>query len=245
MAPFIGPAIGRDGLLLRVEALNTRGVAPDRRRTRLVVDDFGNAVCYARRCSECKRWLPLTFEHYCVAERDALGMQPRCRDCTSVGRARWENDNRERSRANKRAAEKRRCQDPEYINRKRAYWREYRQRLQSDPVLRARRLEEQRRYRAKLAKDANRLARNREVDRMGARLRTERTTGKLVTELRTATPKHAPKVRAVVTTVPAAPLAAVLMARVRMIERREMMWSGEKTQSASGRKRVCRGGRRL
>lgn len=86
--PFLGPVFTADGPLLVEALVGRKGTFPEvhRRATRLVVDDYGDAVCYERRCGSCMRWLPLDFAWF-APRRDHIGrgMQGRCRECVRVG----------------------------------------------------------------------------------------------------------------------------------------------------------------
>lgn len=85
--PFLGPVFTAGGPLLVEALVGRKGTHPEahRRATRLVVDDYGNAVCYERRCGSCMRWMPLDFAWF-APRRDHIGrgMQGRCRECVRV-----------------------------------------------------------------------------------------------------------------------------------------------------------------
>lgn len=85
---FLGPAVGRDGRLELVETLAGRGYPRERhrQRTRVVVDDYGDAVMYERRCPLCLEWLPLTLDHFDPEDnpRARIRMQAACRPCQVV-----------------------------------------------------------------------------------------------------------------------------------------------------------------
>lgn len=85
--PFLGSVWTADGPLL-VRALGRTSPMVHRRATRLVVDDYGNAVAYQRRCPDCMEWLPLSFDYFNPRGdgRETLAMQWRCKACTIVDR---------------------------------------------------------------------------------------------------------------------------------------------------------------
>lgn len=179
MPAFLGPAYDRDGAPLLVAALTTRGVSSEahRRRTRLVVDDYGNAVMHQRRCVACKGWRPLTLDVFAARNSDkTLGMHGSCVQCTKAYKAMERKYNGDRVRERNRQGYHRRMADPEYKARVLAEAKAAKAaRRDRDPeAFYARENARAAEYRRRLADDPERLARLRETSRMGYRLRRER-----------------------------------------------------------------------
>lgn len=146
-----------------VEALAGRGWKAERhlQATRLVIDDFGNAVAVERRCPGCRRWIALRAKGYCSP-------------CGWFKNRKWARDNSERR--NRTAAALRRkliAGDPEFVERERSRHRVARAaRRERDPE-RERALGQARnaRYLKKLRQDPERAQRRLENLRIDNGLR--------------------------------------------------------------------------
>jgi hypothetical protein len=148
--------------------------------TRWIADDYGTLDFY-KRCTVCRRWLPVNRENFVVRRRDPLTGRPSydawCReDRNAHYRARWAAMPAERRRAiNQQRMESQRA-DAERIERRRASKRKTARRARVNDLERVRRQQREasrRRY-AKMKADpaayADYLART----RMNYRLRRER-----------------------------------------------------------------------
>jgi len=210
---FLGPVMSPTTLL--VAELGERWPkAREKQRTRLVIDDYGNAVMFTRRCCLCRRWKPLTFEHFAArGNTAALGMQAKCRACSLIAVGQWywrdpevsrakknelyrslmsrsEESRRLRRERNTANARKRRAEDPEgFQRRRRAARNKYIQKMQANPVT------------------AEEL---RERNRMAYRLRRERETGVHIDNIRNIAPRRVTKGGV----LPALPLGRVAQAAV-------------------------------
>lgn len=221
MAVFLGPATGPDGRLMLVAALSTRGVSPQRhrQRTRLVVDDYGDAVCHERRCCCCLRWMPLDFTLFSQRGTGdtALGMQSKCIECGRLGQQYMNADARRRRNAKARAGRLARFErDPNLRELEKAREAANRDRRRAADLEREKKLDHarQKRYRERLRKDPQRHARRLEQERMGRRLRIERKTGASVTEMRGMANVVRPTDISHKTSVPGVPLSRAMHAYV-------------------------------
>lgn len=117
----------------RVQSRGRHAHAPQ--KTRVITDDFGNAVAYIRRCSGCIRWLPLRGEFYAPSsgQEDGRGFQRRCKDCSRFYHRKIYRENREiinrRAQANRRRRLER---DPSARERERLQEERNRKRRQRD-----------------------------------------------------------------------------------------------------------------
>lgn len=189
MAPLLGPVWTPDGQPLPVAAFGGSGVHPERhrQRTRVVVDDYGNAVCYQRRCSKCRRWLPLNFDHFAAnSSGRSLGLQSSCSRCGAAGKWLALRHDADRVRARNREGYRRRMQDAEYRARllERTKRNTERARDRDPEAFRELQAQRSREYRIKLNKDSQRYARQRETQRINYRLRRERDEGVPLGEIR-------------------------------------------------------------
>lgn len=214
MAPFIGPARDAAGDLLLVGALAGRGypLARHKQRTRMVVDDFGNAVMYQRRCPDCLRWLPLSFDHFAPRNDDlAQGMDGRCLVCCRVnGALRRERDPERARRLARERYRHKAAADPEWArarNRRSREAAERRRALDPEGWRKQRQAGQKRRW-ARVKADPERHAALMEKQRMDARLRRERREGITLNEIRRRRAKRTVPDRAV--TMPALQLALAI-----------------------------------
>jgi hypothetical protein len=131
-APYAEPVL--------VKAMSSQGRKAGRHneKTRLVVDDFGNAVGYIRSCSFCGHWKPLTNDFYAVSggrSKGGQGFQTTCHTCKRFElHLRWRNDP-ETYRAKKREGYRRlTTKDPDARRRKNERTKmAQRRRLERDP----------------------------------------------------------------------------------------------------------------
>lgn len=180
------------------------------RRTVVVVDDYGNAVGYRRRCSACTRWKPLTAEHFVALHPgDGMGFQRRCRTCEKTLFALRYTGDSERAKRRHRGRAKRRLEraaaDPSVREQERQRERRARQRrLERDPEReRALGRERTRRHLERINSDPKRRQEYLENARIYNGLRTLAKGGK----------RHRPRVQLpheVGGSLPAAPLGAFL-----------------------------------
>lgn len=243
MAPFLGPVFTPDGPLL-VESLDGRkGVPRDRRKraTRVVVDDFGNAVAYERRCPDCLLWLPLDFAHYHPRhDLKAQGMQSRCTACVLPKQRARRRQDPERERELARAGYARRMADPVLRERRRAAEAAYKaRRMAEDPEgERARRRELQRQARERRKKNPAAMRRYRETARMDARLRAERAGRTMRSSEKVRERDEVAAGR--MPFLPAKPLGDVLEARIqKALAGRE--YGGVEGSTQPTRETVCQG----
>lgn len=189
-----------DGL---VEALGLRGRPKDRARQaiRLVVDDFGDAVAVQHRCPSCARW--------------GQGKRGYCVDCHSWDQRQRYLKNPERERQKRKARrEQRYADDPSLRARDYARNEEARAKRRASNIEHERALSRARgeRYLVKLRKDPKRYKKRIDSMRIDNGLRSMRKGTKRQR-------KEAPHIeREDGGHVPAAPLAAALMAEIRTRE---------------------------
>lgn len=191
-----------------------RGTARERHlvRTRIVVDDFGDAVGYERRCCSCARWKPLRSYSPTGRPDEGLGRERVCRSCKPwVQRQRSPKTPEQRARASARRQE-RLARDPGYRERERERNRLARlARIARDPE-RERAIERAKaeRHRRVVEADQRRHRERRENLRIDGVLRTMRAGSKPKPELRQVDRKSegAGRRRDDGITLPAPPLAA-------------------------------------
>lgn len=106
-----------------------------------------------KRCPRCGETKPLSqFGSRKARPSETLHPQSFCDACHNRLGKEWRQNNRERYNASKRAAEKRRLQDPEYRERKRIQQREAKRRWLQDPANREKQRAANRAYRARRKK---------------------------------------------------------------------------------------------
>jgi hypothetical protein len=139
--------------------------------TKIVVDDYGNAVGYTRRCPSCLTTLPLQNEFYGTdpSNNISLPFQRVCRSCQAASRTRARATRPEKHRARARELYHWRMQnDPRF---KAARKLQEQQRLAKDPGAVDRRRAQRRAWAAKRALDGKRRVADREGDRIDNVLR--------------------------------------------------------------------------
>lgn len=213
MTPILGPVRDACGDLMLVAPLSKHGTpkARERQRTRVVVDDHGNAVAYQRRCSSCGVWQSLDLDHYFVQSRRHLGMGHYCRCCNVPLTRRRYRSGRERMLERQRERYRQRAvQDPERhseVLRRTEENRRRRRAVNPEHELGLQR-ERARVYRARVASDPQRRSESLENTRIANKLRNLDAGKKLRGPQGTARPIHDAFNRKL--SVPSAPLVTLI-----------------------------------